>query len=71
MAKTVSFGIMHITVAFMVVWAMTGDWRIGGITAMVEPLVNTLAYHIHEKIWKKSGSAEAPALAHRHSPAAH
>jgi uncharacterized membrane protein len=39
MAKTISFGAMHISVAFLVVWAMTGDWRIGGLTALVEPCV--------------------------------
>ena len=48
MAKTISFGVMHISVAFLVVWAMTGDWRIGGLTALVEPCVNTVAYHFHE-----------------------
>jgi uncharacterized membrane protein len=51
MHKTLSFGVMHISVAFMVIWAMTGDWRISGATALIEPLINTLAYHIHEKAW--------------------
>lgn len=51
MIKTASFGVMHITVAFLVVWAMTGDWMIGGAVALVEPLVNTVAYHFHEKVW--------------------
>jgi uncharacterized membrane protein len=59
MIKTMSFGVMHISVAFLVVWAMTGDWRIGGITAMVEPVVNTLAYHFHEKVWKRFGGPES------------
>tara|TARA_B100000676_G_scaffold49983_1_gene49052 strand:+ start:564 stop:764 length:201 start_codon:yes stop_codon:yes gene_type:complete len=53
MIKTFSFGAMHIAVAFLVVWAMTGDWRIGGATALVEPCVNTVAYHFHEKVWKR------------------
>ena len=53
MIKTFSFGAMHIAVAFLVVWAMTGDWRIGGAKALVEPCVNTVAYHFHEKIWKR------------------
>lgn len=53
MVKTISFGAMHISVAFLVVWAMTGDWRIGGATALVEPCVNTVAYHFHEKVWKR------------------
>ncbi|MBZ2189460.1 MAG: DUF2061 domain-containing protein [Alcanivorax sp.] len=51
MIKTASFGVMHIVVAFLVVWAMTGDWMIGGAVALVEPLVNTVAYHFHEKVW--------------------
>lgn len=59
MLKTISFGIMHISVAFLVIWAITGDWRLGGITAMVEPLINTLAYHVHEKVWRKSGGRQA------------
>ncbi|MCG8394025.1 MAG: DUF2061 domain-containing protein [Pseudomonadales bacterium] len=59
MIKTLSFGAMHISVAFLVVWAMTGDWMIGGITALVEPCVNTVAYHFHEKFWKRQGQGEA------------
>lgn len=62
MGKTVSFGIMHISVAFLVVWAMTGDWRIGGAAALVEPLVNTVAYYFHERLWERSGDrSTAPA----------
>lgn len=53
MIKTITFGMMHISVAFLVVWAMTGDWRIGGATAVVEPCINTVAYHFHEKVWKR------------------
>ncbi len=60
MGKTFSFGIMHISVAFLVVWAMTGDWRIGGATALVEPCVNTVAYHFHEKIWKRLKRGKGP-----------
>ncbi len=57
MIKTVSFGAMHISVAFAVVWLLTGDWMTGGLVALVEPCVNTVAYHFHEKIWKRYGSA--------------
>jgi uncharacterized membrane protein len=53
MTKTVSFGIMHMTVAFAVVWIMTGSVVIGGAVALVEPLVNTVAYHFHEKLWAR------------------
>ncbi|MDD3764196.1 MAG: DUF2061 domain-containing protein [Nevskiales bacterium] len=57
MIKTVSFGAMHISVAFTVVWLLTGDWMTGGLVALVEPCVNTVAYHFHEKIWKRYGPA--------------
>lgn len=53
MTKTMSFAAVHFSVAFVVVWVMTGDWRIGGLTALVEPCVNTVAYHFHEKVWKR------------------
>ena len=53
MTKTVTFAIMHFSVAFLVVWLMTGDWVLGGLTALVEPLVNTVAYHFHEKVWQR------------------
>ncbi|MGB2248819.1 MAG: DUF2061 domain-containing protein [Alcanivorax sediminis] len=52
MVKTVSFAAVHFSVAFAVVWAMTGDWRVGGLTALIEPCINTVAYHFHEKVWK-------------------
>lgn len=59
MSKTISFGIMHVSVAFLVVWMMTGDIVIGGAVAMVEPMVNTIAYHFHEKLWARRTGAES------------
>jgi uncharacterized membrane protein len=59
MSKTISFGIMHVSVAFFVVWMMTGDIVIGGAVAMVEPMVNTIAYHFHEKLWARRRGAES------------
>lgn len=51
MIKTISFGIVHFTVAFGVVFALTGSFVIGGLVALIEPIVNTVAYHYHEKAW--------------------
>lgn len=58
MSKTLSFGVMHMTVAFVVVWLMTGSILVGGAVALVEPAVNTIAYHFHEKIWSRRQSAD-------------
>jgi uncharacterized membrane protein len=53
MAKTLSFGVMHITVAFSIVYLLTGSLVIGGLVALVEPIANTIAYHFHEKAWTR------------------
>ncbi len=51
--KTVTFAIMHMLVAFGVVYLMTGSAAIGGAVALVEPAVNTIAYFFHEKVWER------------------
>lgn len=53
MAKTASFAAVHFTVAFGVGYALTGDVVVGGALALVEPACNTVAYHFHERIWKR------------------
>ena len=55
MIKTASFAVMHFSIAFTVVWVMTGDIVMGGAVALIEPLVNTVGYYFHEKIWQRSG----------------
>jgi uncharacterized membrane protein len=57
--KTITFAITHMSVAFAVGWAMTGSAAIGGALALVEPLVNTVAYFLHEKLWERRGRAAA------------
>ena len=51
MIKTLSFALVHMTVAFSVVYAMTGNVLAGSLVALVEPACNTVAYHFHEKVW--------------------
>lgn len=51
MLKTLTFAIMHFTVAFGVAYTLTGDLVIGGAVALIEPAVNTVAYYVHEKVW--------------------
>lgn len=53
MTKTFSFALVHFTVAFSVAYALTGSLAIGGVIAMVEPALNTVAYFFHEKAWEK------------------
>jgi uncharacterized membrane protein len=51
--KTLTFALLHMTVAFGVVSALTGSLAIGGAAALIEPAINTLAYFFHEKVWER------------------
>ncbi len=55
LAKTMTFGITHMAVAFGVVYAITGSMALGGAVALVEPMANTVAYFFHEKVWQRIG----------------
>ena len=58
MRKTVSFALIHFTIAFTLGWVMTGSVLMGGALALLEPALNTVAFHWHEKWWaQKSNSA--------------
>ena len=53
MVKTITFAVMHFSIAFGVVYAMTGSLLLGGAVALIEPAVNTVAFYFHEKAWKR------------------
>lgn len=55
MTKTITFAIMHFSVAFMVTYLITGNFMLGGLIAIIEPAVNTVGYFFHEKIWSTIG----------------
>jgi uncharacterized membrane protein len=57
MTKTLTFAAVHMSVAFTVGYALTGSVAVGGALALVEPLVNTVAYHFHELAWRTVRSA--------------
>jgi uncharacterized membrane protein len=51
MAKTITFAILHMTVAFSVAFLLSGSLLVGGAIALVEPAINTVVYFFHEKVW--------------------
>jgi len=51
--KTLTFALVHMTIAFTVVWALTGSIALGGAVALIEPTLNTIAYFFHEKVWER------------------
>jgi len=56
MIKTITFTSMHFCIAFTVTWLLTNDIMIGGLVAIIEPLVNSVGYFFHEKAWLRWGT---------------
>jgi uncharacterized membrane protein len=40
MLKTMTFALLHFTVAFSVTYLLTGDLLVGGLVATIEPAIN-------------------------------
>lgn len=53
MLKTFTFAILHFSVAFGVAYALTGSVSISSGVALIEPIVNTVVFYFHEKVWKR------------------
>ena len=53
MAKTMTFAVMHFSIAFSVAYLITGSLLVGGLVAIVEPAINTVAFYFHELVWNK------------------
>ncbi|KAI3609382.1 putative membrane protein [Cupriavidus necator H850] len=57
MAKTLTFGIMHLGIAFSVTYALTGSLAI----TFIEPAVNTVAHYFFDRYWEKRERRQAGA----------
>jgi uncharacterized membrane protein len=53
LAKTVSYWVVHVAVAAMVAYAITGDLITSLTLSLLEPTVQALAFFVHEKLWEK------------------
>lgn len=50
--KTLTYLVLHLTIGFTVAYLLTGSVAIAGGIALIEPLVNAVAFYFHEKVWK-------------------
>lgn len=53
MTKTITFAVLHVSVAFTVGYALSGSALVGGAIALIEPAINSVAYFFHEKAWEQ------------------
>ena len=51
--KTLSYYIMHITVALFVGYFVTGSIWMAMTLSILEPTIQAVAYFFHERIWEK------------------
>lgn len=51
MAKTATFGMMHVATSFCVTYAITGSFAVAGVVTFVEPLVNTVMHYFFDAYW--------------------
>ncbi|MEM0928460.1 MAG: DUF2061 domain-containing protein [Pseudomonadota bacterium] len=51
--KTTTYAAMHFIVAFSVAFALTRSMPAAAAIGIVEPLVQTFAYALHERLWEK------------------
>ncbi|GAB4517786.1 MAG: hypothetical protein Kow00133_02390 [Amphiplicatus sp.] len=52
-AKTLTYGIMHFIVAAGVAFAVTGSWIAAMGVGLIEPLIQTGFYNLHERAWAR------------------
>lgn len=62
-AEKVSQTILHMLVAFAVMFGLTGSSAFGGIAALVEPLCNVLLMPFHDRFWEHLQLKQARPLA--------
>lgn len=51
--KTASYYVMHIVVAALVAFAITGNWWTAITLSLLEPTVQAVAFFFHEKAWMR------------------
>ena len=52
-AKTTSQLGMHMGVAFGIMYVFTGSLALGGVAAVLEPIVNVTLLPLHDKLWER------------------
>lgn len=57
MAKSATFGLMHLGIAFGVTYTLTGNLSVAGAVTLVEPLCNTVAHYFFDRWWDKKASS--------------
>lgn len=52
--KTMTYSLMHLAVAFCVAYGLTGNLAVALGIGLIEPVFQTFAYMIHERVWERA-----------------
>ena len=64
MAKSATFGVMHLGIAFGISYGLTGDIAIAGAITVLEPVANTVAHYFFDRWWaRRHADSPAPPVA--------
>ena len=61
--KTLSYYIMHITVAMLVGYFVTGSLSMAIALSLLEPTVQAVAFFFHEKAWEMKAAQQNEKIA--------
>ena len=64
LAKTASYYLIHICVAALVAYAVTGNLMASLTLSLLEPTVQAVAFFFHEKAWDRARQRRQTAAAH-------
>lgn len=52
-AKTISYRVLSTLIGFLIMWAISGSFKIGAAFGVAEIVYKPIQYYIHERIWYK------------------
>jgi len=61
--KSTTYCVMHLTVAMTVAYALTRDWRAALAIGILEPLVQTVFFTVHDRLWARADRGRAQTVA--------
>lgn len=64
LVKTGSYYLLHITVASLVAYTVTGNWMQALTLSLLEPTVQMAFFYVHEKLWERRARRDQAAGKH-------
>lgn len=52
-AKTISYRIISTLIGFLIIWVISGSFKIGAAFSIAEIFYKPIQYYIHERVWYK------------------